>query len=220
MGYDIILFDLDGTLTDSGPGIMNAAAYAMGHYGLRADKTLLRRFVGPPLLESFMDFCGFSPEKAAEAIGVFREYYMERGVYENSVYPGVVQMLETLLGSGRRLAVATTKLESTAVFVLEHFKLAKYFELAAGSLGDNTRTYKAEVVAFALEKLGVLDKKTALMVGDREHDVIGARENGVDCLGVLYGYGSREELVGAGAVGTAATPQEATEKIVSRLTVS
>lgn len=215
MGYDIILFDLDGTLTDSGPGIMNAAAYAMERYGLRADKALLRRFVGPPLLESFMDFCGFSPEKAAEAIGVFREYYMARGVYENSVYPGVVEMLETLRSSGRRLAVATTKLESTAVFVLEHFKLAGYFELVAGSLGDNARTYKSEVVAFALDELGVSDTRGVLMVGDREHDVIGARENGLDCLGVLYGYGSREELVSAGAVLTAATPLETADIIIT-----
>ena len=215
MGYDIILFDLDGTLTDSGPGIMNAAAYAMEHYGLRADEALLRRFVGPPLVDSFRDFCGFSPEKAVEAIGVFREYYMARGVYENSVYPGVTEMLERLRGAGKGLAVATSKLESTAVLVLEHFELAGYFELTAGSLENNTRTHKAEVVAFALDKLGVPDRSRALMVGDREHDVIGARENGLDCLGVLYGYGSREELVSAGAVMTAADPREAAEIIIS-----
>lgn len=215
MGYDIILFDLDGTLTDSGPGIMNAAAYAMEHYGLHADKALMRRFVGPPLVDSFRDFCGFSYEKAVEAIEVFREYYMARGVYENSVYPGVTEMLERLRGAGRRLAVATSKLESTAVLVLEHFELAGYFELIAGSLEDNTRIRKAEVVAFALDKLGVSDRSRALMVGDREHDVIGARKNGLDCLGVLYGYGSREELVSAGAALTAADPQEAAEIIIS-----
>ena len=216
MKYDVILFDLDGTLTDSGPGIMNAAAYAMERYGLpRADEDFLRRFVGPPLADSFMDFCGFGPEKAAEAIGVFREYYEPKGVFENSVYPGVTEMLQTLLSSGRRLAVATSKLESTALRVLEHFKLAEYFELAAGSLADNTRLRKAEVVAYTLEKLGVTDKSRALMVGDREHDVIGARENGLACLGVLYGYGSREELTGAGAAMTAATPQQVAEMILT-----
>lgn len=214
MGYDIILFDLDGTLTDSGPGIMNSAAYAMERFGLHGDRAMLRRFVGPPLVDSFMDFCGLSPEKAAEAVVVYREYYMARGLYENSVYPGVTQMLDRLLSAGKRLAVATTKLEPTAVLVLEHFGLTKYFEFIAGSL-ENTRTHKAEVVAFALEKTGVPDRSRVLMVGDREHDVIGALENGLDCLGVLYGYGSREELSSAGAALLAGTPQEVTEIILA-----
>lgn len=214
MGYDVILFDLDGTLTDSGPGIMNAAAYAMEHYGLRADKETLRRFVGPPLLDSFRDFCGFDRAKCEEAILVFREYYAPKGIFENSVYPGVPEMLETLLGAGKRLAVATSKLDSAARLVLEHFDLAKYFELASGSLADNTRTTKAEVVAWALETLGVTDRSRALMVGDREHDVLGARENGLDCLGVLYGYGDAAELSGAGAIALAATPRETAEAIL------
>ncbi len=214
MGYDVILFDLDGTLTDSGPGIMNAAAYAMEHYGLRHDPETLRRFVGPPLLDSFRDYCGFDRKKCEEAIWVFREYYEPKGIFENSVYPGVPEMLETLLAAGKRLALATSKLDSAAVRVLEHFDLAKYFELAAGSLADNTRTRKAEVVAYVLETLGVTDKKRALMVGDREHDVLGARENGLDCLGVLYGYGDAAELSGAGAIALAATPQETAELIL------
>lgn len=216
MGYDVILFDLDGTLTDSGPGIMNAAAYAMEHYGLRADKETLRRFVGPPLLESFRDFCGFDRAKCEEAIWVFREYYEPKGIFENSVYPGVPEMLETLLAAGKRLAVATSKLDSAARRVLEHFDLAKYFELASGSLADNTRTTKAEVVAWALETLGVTDadKGRALMVGDREHDVRGARKNGLDCLGVLYGYGDAAELERAGAIALAATPRETAELIL------
>ena len=212
---DVILFDLDGTLTDSGPGIMNAAAYAMERFGLPCgDTALLRKFVGPPLRDSFRDFCGLSDEKAVEAIGVFREYYEPKGVFENSVYPGVPEMLETLLSAGRRLAVATSKLEPTALRVLEHFGLAGYFELAAGSLADNTRTRKAEVVAYTLGRLGVTDKSRALMVGDREHDVIGARENGLDCLGVLYGYGSAAELRAAGALCLAETPQRAAELIL------
>ena len=216
MGYDVILFDLDGTLTDSGPGIMNAAAYAMEHYGLRHDPETLRRFVGPPLLDSFRDYCGFDREKCEEAIWVFREYYEVKGIFENSVYPGVPEMLQKLLDSGKRLAVATSKLDSAAVRVLEHFDLAKYFELAAGSLADNTRTRKAEVVAWVLETLGVTDadKNRALMVGDREHDVFGARENGLDCLGVLYGYGDAAELRGAGAIALAATARETAELIL------
>lgn len=214
MGYDVILFDLDGTLTDSGPGIMNAAAYAMEHYGLRHEPETLRRFVGPPLLESFRDFCGFDRAKCEEAIWVFREYYEPKGIFENSVYPGVPEMLETLLAAGKRLAVATSKLDSAARRVLEHFDLAKYFELASGSLADNTRTRKAEVVAWALETLGVTDRSRALMVGDREHDVLGARENGLGCLGVLYGYGDAAELQRAGAIALAATPQETAELIL------
>lgn len=217
MGYDVVLFDLDGTLTDSGPGIMNAAAYAMEHYGLRYDPAVLRRFVGPPLLESFRDFCGFDNRaKCEEAVWVFREYYEVKGIFENSVYPGVPEMLETLLAAGKRLAVATSKLDSAARRVLEHFDLAKYFELASGSLADNSRTKKSEVVAWALETLGVTDtgKNRALMVGDREHDVLGARENGLDCLGVLYGYGDAAELERAGAIALAATPREAAETIL------
>ncbi len=216
MKYDVILFDLDGTLTDSGPGIMNAAAYAMERFGLPCgDAALLRKFVGPPLRDSFQDFCGLGPEQAVEAIGVFREYYEPRGVFENSVYSGVPEMLGTLRAAGARLAVATSKLESTALRVLEHFDLTKYFELAAGSLADNTRTRKAEVVAYTLSKLGVTDKSRVLMVGDREHDVIGARENGLACLGVLYGYGSRGELEAAGAALFAETPQQAAEIILT-----
>ena len=123
-------------------------------------------------------------------------------------------MLEKLLGAGKRLAVATSKLDSAAVCVLEHFGLAKYFELVAGSLADNTRTTQAEVVAWALETLGVTDRSRVLMVGDREHDVLGARKNGLDCLGVLYGYGDAAELESAGAIALAATTRETAELIL------
>ena len=207
MGYDVILFDLDGTLTDSGPGIMNAAAYAMEHYGLRYDEALLRRFVGPPLLESFRDFCGFSGEKVIEAVEVFREYYGPTGIFENSVYPGMEAALNRLKAAGRTLAVATTKLDTSAYRVLDYFGLSPYFDVVAGSHADGTFSEKAEVLACVLERLGV-GAADALMVGDRKYDVEGAAENRVACMGVLYGYGSREELLSAGVICLAETPED------------
>lgn len=204
-----LLFDLDGTLTDSAPGIMNSIRYTLRHYNLPdMTDTELRRFIGPPLIVSFGRYLGFSPDKAAEAVNVYREYFATKGLFENAVYDGIPEALEKLKISGFTLAVSTSKPEVYAKRILEHFDMAKYFDEICGiPLGDETMT-KAMVIATTLEKLGVEDKSLALMVGDRDYDVKGAKENGIECMGVLYGYGSDDELGSAGAIVSAETPRD------------
>ena len=195
-----ILFDLDGTLTESAPGIINSIRYALRRLNLpELSDSELQRFIGPPLIDSFGRYCGLSREKALEATDVYREYFSEKGLFENSVYSGVPECLHRLKSAGLRLAVATSKPEVFARRIIEHFGLAGYFEVIRGiPLCDELMT-KSQVIALALSELGVNDISEAIMVGDREHDVLGARENGLGCVGILYGYGSREELEGAGA---------------------
>ena len=200
MRYDTILFDLDGTLTDSAEGIINSIVHALKHYGLpHDDRVALRRFVGPPLPEAFERYCGFSPEKAKEAVAVFREYFSEIGIFENTVYKGVPKMLETLQAAGFTLAVATSKPEEYAAQILRHFDLCRYFDVVAGASMDEVRNKKSDVIAYALQKAGVEEHSRAVMVGDREHDVNGAHANGLCAVGVLWGYGDRAELEAAGA---------------------
>lgn len=216
--YDRIFFDLDGTLTDSGPGIINAIIYALERFGITAEsRESLRRFVGPPLHESFMRFYGFDGAKALHAVDVFREYYNDTGIFENSVYPGIEKLLKDLRSAGKMLMVATSKPEIAARRVLEHFDLAKYFDFVAGASQDSSVVKKADIVAGVLRATGS-DADRVLMIGDREHDVIGAGENGMSCMGVLWGYGSREELVKAGAAYIAATPLEAERIILGKET--
>ena len=213
--YKTIIFDLDGTLTDSGPGVMNGIVYALEHFGVAApDEASLHECIGPPLRDSFQRLGGFSREKAEEAIEVFREYYEPIGIFENSVYPGVAAMLGALKAAGRTLAVATSKLDRSALRVLDHFSLSSYFDLVAGSRADGTLSEKAEVLGHALGLLGA-DAADVLMVGDRKYDVEGAAENGVACMGVLYGYGNRAELERAGAVYLAETPEDVARMILA-----
>lgn len=209
--YQTILFDLDGTLTESGIGIVNSVVYALQKYGLEVpNRTELKRFIGPPLDKSFEMYCGFDSEKAKEAVEYYREYYREKGIFENTPYKGVEKMLKMLKDNKRTLIVATSKPEQFAKEILDYFKLSEYFDCIAGSNMDGTRTEKQEVIRYALTKAGGGGTASAIMVGDREHDIIGARAVGMDSLGVLYGYGSREELVKAGAVYLAENVEEAT----------
>ena len=210
MSYDFILFDLDGTLTDSAEGIVNSVVYALERKGIPyASKQALRRFVGPPLQESFREYCGFSEEEAKDAVRVFREYFTKKGIYENAVYDGVPEMLDALCKAGFTLAVATSKPEAFAGQILARFGLAKYFTVIAGASMDGTT--KPIVIRQALSRLETEPSDRVLMVGDREHDVLGAKEVGIDSLGVLYGYGDEEELRGAGADHIARTPSEITD---------
>ncbi|MBR6744498.1 MAG: HAD family hydrolase [Clostridia bacterium] len=205
MVYDVILFDLDGTLTDSAEGIVNSVVYALERKGVPyASKQALRRFVGPPLQDAFRDYCGFSEEEAKDAVRLFREYFTEKGIYENAVYEGVPEMLRSLCKAGFRLAVATSKPEAFAKQILERFDLAKYFTVIAGASMDGTD--KPTVIRQALSRLHTEPSFRALMVGDREHDIFGAKEVGIASLGVLYGYGSEEELKEAGAAYLADSP--------------
>ena len=192
-----VLFDLDGTITESGIGITRSVAYALKKHGIEeTDQKKLDRFIGPPLIDSFMGCYGFSPEQARTAVDDYREYYAVTCIFENRVYDGVLEMLEALRKAGHRCVLATSKPEHYAVQILNHFGLSEYFDLVCGATMDEKRTNKADVIAYALEQAGTTD---AVMVGDREHDILGAKANGLPSIGVLYGYGSLEELQTAGA---------------------
>lgn len=211
-----ILFDLDGTLTDPKEGITKAVQYSLHHYGIEeADLEALCPFIGPPLRDSYINFYGFSQEKATEAISVYREYFCREGWAQNKVYPGIRELLEALKAGGKKLYVATSKPEPFAVQILEHFGLAGFFDGIGGADLEETRVRKGDVIAYVRERFGLLTDERGrdmaseiVMVGDREHDVIGAGEQGLDCIGVLYGYGSRRELEDCGAARIAESVEE------------
>lgn len=210
-----ILFDLDGTLTESAPGIINSLKYALERLGVQDyDRAILDKFIGPPLAVSFEKFFGFTGEKCNNAIKIYREYFSEKGLFENAVYPGVEDMLDTLKSAGLKLAVATSKPEVYARRILDKFGLSGYFEVICGIPLDNEHMTKSQVIERVLSELGVADKQTALMVGDRDYDVAGAHQNGIECLGVTYGYGSRAELEGAGAEYIAVSAENTAELII------
>ncbi|MBQ8278879.1 MAG: HAD family hydrolase [Roseburia sp.] len=198
--YKYILFDLDGTLTDPGIGITNSVMYALKKFNIEVeDRASLYKFIGPPLLESFEKYYDMSKEESEQALKYYREYFRPHGLYENEVYDGVEDLLKALKEQGKALIVATSKPEEFAVEILKHFKLDKYFDFIAGATMDEKRVKKADVIAYALEECGVSDLTPAIMIGDREHDVLGAKQVGLASIGVLYGYGDREELELAGA---------------------
>lgn len=199
--YDYLLFDLDGTLTESGEGIMNAAAYALEQMGVPVgERELLRRFVGPPLNQTFHDLYGIPWEHTMEAILHYRHYYNQMGgIFENKPYPGIEKLLEELKTAGKHLLVATSKPLPMAQIVMDHFNLTQYFEHICGGTLDEKGCIKSVIVAQAVELCGENAEGRILMIGDREHDVIGAAKNKLPCAGVLWGYGSREELSAAGA---------------------
>lgn len=204
-----ILFDLDGTLTDAADGITNSVKYALKKFGIdETDESKLRKFLGPPLLMSFREIYGFTPEQAEKAVEYYREYFTPHGIFENEVYDGIPELLKCLKEQGKTLIVATSKPEPFAKKIIEHFSLAKYFDMVAGSNMDNTRCKKAQVIEYAIHTLGIKDREQAVMVGDREHDIIGAKQTGIKSIGVLYGYASVGELEKAGADFIARIPQE------------
>ena len=201
MSAEYVLFDLDGTLTDPGLGITNSVAHALAHFGITVtNRTQLYRFIGPPLLDSFMEYYGFTEEQAQEAVKVYREYFADRGWAENTVYEGMETLLAELTAAGKTLLVATSKPQVFAERILYHFGLARYFTHICGVALQAPRGYsKADVVREALSKAGVTDLSAAVMVGDRHHDIDGAKAVGISSVGVLYGYGDREEHEAAGA---------------------
>ena len=209
MMYDTVLFDLDGTLTDPGEGITNSVSYALRKYGIEVtDRRELYKFIGPPLVDSFMKYYDFSQEEALKAVEYYREYFRDKGIFENRVYEGVEDMLRQLHTMGKRLVLATSKPEEFALRILQHFDLKKYFSVVAGASMDSSRSKKGDVIAYALSMCDSIDKNIAIMVGDREHDIIGAKENGLRSIGVLYGYGSEDELKNSGADYIAKTPSD------------
>lgn len=197
----IILFDLDGTLTDPKEGITKSVQHALKAYGIdEPDLDKLCPFIGPPLSDSFREYYGFGEAQAHEAIDHFHEYFTRQGMFENKVYPGIREMLNSLKNAGITLAVATSKPELFAIQILEHFDLISYFTLVGGADMEEIRVRKGDVIAYTLDRLNTSpDKSNIIMVGDRKHDIIGAHENHIKCASVLYGYGSREEFTENGA---------------------
>jgi len=204
---DAIYFDLDGTLTDPKPGITRSIQYALrklDHHTIPTEDELTW-CIGPPLRASFAKILG-TEDSADLAVSLYRERFSDTGLYENGVYDGIGDVLTTLGQSGRRLFVATSKPHVYAERIVAHFGLRHHFEHVFGSELDGTRVDKSHLLEYALKTASVDPSKT-LMIGDRSHDMIGARNNGIRGIGVLYGYGSKDELIGAGALHVCATPQ-------------
>ena len=195
MKHTTILFDLDGTITDSGAGVMHGMEIALAHYGLPIpDRKALRVIIGPPLRDSFIRF-GIKPEDTEEALVIYRKFYVADGWLENFVYPGMGQLLKTLKEKGCKVYVATSKPETVSVEILQHLGLAKYFTYIAGAAPDKSRSTKEEVIAYLLEQAG--DLEGALMVGDTAYDVIGAARHGIPCAAISWGYGTVESIEAA-----------------------
>ena len=213
--YNTILFDLDGTLTDSGLGITKAVQYALGQMGYEVpERESLFCFIGPPLHTSFRNFYGMDEDTSVEAVRQFRVYYNQLGgILENEVYGGVRELLTGLKAAGKRLCIATSKPDAAAKQVMHHFALDEFVPDIVGGTDDPDRNTKGKVIAYVLREFGI-DPATAIMVGDREHDVHGATENGIPCIGITWGYGDRTELEGAGASVTFDTPGEVLEYIL------
>jgi len=206
MAQKSIFFDLDGTLTDSGEGIINCASLALEHFGLSVpSRQELRAFVGPPLDQKLIEF-GVPADRVGEAIRVFRSRYIPIGIYENHPYPGIRELLEQLKAAGHRLFVATSKPEEMAFRVLDHFELSSYFEKICGATFDGSRIEKADVIAYLLTQVESVEN--TVMVGDTKFDVLGAAEHGIPAIGITWGYGEETDMVNAGAVSIAHTPEE------------
>lgn len=195
-----VLFDLDGTITNPGVGITKSVEYALNKFNIKEkDLKKLYKFIGPPLKESFIKYYNFNEEDAEKAIIFYREYFSSKGIYENEVYENLEDILIYLKGSGSKIIVATSKPTFFAELILEYFNLKRYFDFISGSNLDGTRVKKAEVIKYAIEQNKITELSDVVMIGDREHDIIGAKTVGIESIGVLYGYGTLEELVNSEA---------------------
>ena len=206
MAQKSIFFDLDGTLTDSGEGIINCATLALEHFGLPVPtREEMRVFVGPPLDKMFIQH-GVPADRVEEAIRVFRSRYVPIGILENYPYPGIRELLEQLKAAGHRLFVATSKPEEMALRVLERFELTGFFEKICGATLDGSRIEKADVISYLLTQVDSVEN--TVMVGDTKFDVLGAAEHGIPTIGITWGYGEKKDMVNAGAIAIAHTPEE------------
>ncbi|MGN0814671.1 MAG: HAD-IA family hydrolase [Candidatus Coproplasma sp.] len=197
--FSCALFDLDGTLTDPQEGIINSVLYALNKFGITAPRADLLCFIGPPLVESFTEYFGFSRADSLKAVEYYREYFSDRGIFENKVFGGTAACLARLKESGVKVVLATSKPQVFAERILQKFELAEYFDFVAGATLTEERMNKTQVMRYALENCGETDLSKLIMVGDRKHDIQGAKECGLKSCGVLFGYGSEEELTLAGA---------------------
>lgn len=213
MRYETVIFDLDGTITDSGPGIMNAIRYTVKKHGLQEiSEEVLRSFIGPPLKEQFRSVFGLSEEEGRIMVSSYREYYAEKGIFENRVYDGMDETFQKLKSSGVRILMATSKPEKYAKQIAEYFDFSQYFDFIGGACMDGSRTDKHEVLEYVLRSCQTARERT-VMIGDRCHDIIGASKAGIHSMGVLYGYGSLEELESAGAEMIVSSPVEIYHKL-------
>ncbi|MCH5208931.1 MAG: HAD family hydrolase [Oscillospiraceae bacterium] len=209
-----VFFDLDGTLTDSAEGIINSVEYALKRLGITVYKrSELYKFIGPPLSDSFAEFFGLSEEKCKEGVRLYREYFSEKGIYENKLYDGIQDLLEKTKAAGMTLVLATSKPQEFAEEILRYFDIAKYFDFIAAAEMNGKRNRKQDIINYALEISGAKRNET-VMVGDRKFDVLGAKSVGVASIGVLYGFGTEEELKEAGADHIAKTPEEVFELLI------
>ncbi len=198
--YQYLLLDLDGTITDPMIGITSSVEYALSYFNIKVSRLEeLCPFIGPPLIDSFKEFYNFTDEQAQIALKKYREYFTTKGIFENSVYDGIEEFLQSQINQGRKLMLATSKPEPFAKQILEHFKLDHYFSFIGGATLDGTRSTKTDVIRYVLETNHITDLSDTIMIGDRKHDIEGAKNNGIASIGVLYGYGDKAELEKAGA---------------------
>ena len=204
-----LLFDLDGTLTDPALGITSAAQYALCKMGIEvADRTTLTWLIGPPLIGSFEEGFGMTNLQALEALKHYREYFSERGIFENEIYPGIRELLSELCESGTKVVLATSKPDVYSKRILEHFDIDKYFYFLAANTLTESRPEKSDVISYAIESCKIKAPTEAVMVGDRKYDILGGKMFGLVTVGTSYGFGGREELLSAGADGIADTVDE------------
>ena len=196
--YSYVLFDLDGTISDSSEGITKGIKIALESMGIHEEVENLHKFIGPPLKYSFTTFYGFNEEQCVKAVKKYREYYSQTGLFENRAYDGIDELLKKIKESGRKIAVATSKPEKFSIQILEKFGLLSYFDVVSGATMDGVRGDKSEVIEEALKRFGNPDKKDVVLVGDTRFDAEGAKQVGIECIGVLYGFGTRESLEQAG----------------------
>ncbi len=215
MKYGNILFDLDGVLTDNSEGITNGVRRVIEHFSLPPrEQSDLLCFIGPPLVDSFRSFLGLSAEDAETGVRVYREYYRERGIFENVMYDGVPNMLSSLAEGSTRLFLATSKPEQFARRICERFGIAKYFTYIGGADLEGLRAKKSDVIRYVLDSQG-LEADSCIMVGDRNYDALGAAECSLPCVGVLYGFGDRAELEAAGCIETVDSPLALSEYLLA-----
>ena len=215
MKIKYVLFDLDGTLTDPAEGITASVNYALKKFGRDVDDmTLLYKYIGPPLVRSFIEFEGMTQEEACEGLKYYRENFIKEGIFQNEIYVGIEELLLKLKNSGYAIILATSKPEELAEQILEHFDIKRYFGFIAGNTLDEKRQTKREVIEHILNHYPEIERENAIMVGDRRYDVEGAAQCGIDTIGVLYGYGGAEELSTAGAKLLARSPEDVYTKIL------
>ncbi len=216
MQYSHAFFDLDGTLTNSAPGITHSVQYAVHKMGIEPPPAkALTVFIGPPLALSFSKVFGMNDDEAKQAVAYYRENYRAGGMLECEVYEGIPQLLQALRDAGAVCVLATCKPHEFASKILRHFGLDGYFALVSGPEMDGTRGEKHEVIAHAMQTLGLTDPASILMIGDRDNDVLGAAHHGIDCAGALWGFGSKDELTAAGAKMLSASPRALLSSLLS-----